>query len=128
MCLINWPLMQHSDATSPKTSEYAFFKKLKEDAGQRCHSSSIQRDAYLLKKPKSNDCSRGWLNDMCMRFDRFHLKLKIFVWCHELTIFANPWFPFSFDGLVHFFYQNWMIHHLILLAFATVENLDPFLS
>ncbi|KAF7818498.1 hypothetical protein G2W53_023953 [Senna tora] len=49
-------------ANPPKTSEYAFFKKLKEDAGQRCHSNSTQKDAHLLKKPESNDRFRERAN------------------------------------------------------------------
>ncbi|KAJ7977129.1 Protein trichome birefringence-like [Quillaja saponaria] len=46
----------------PKTSEYAFFKKLKGDAGQRCHSHSLYKEAYLSKKPESSDCSRERTN------------------------------------------------------------------
>ncbi|XP_028778898.1 uncharacterized protein LOC114735370 [Neltuma alba] len=45
-------------ANQPKTSEYAFFKKSKEDAGQICHSNSLQKDACLSKKPEPNDCFR----------------------------------------------------------------------
>ncbi|KAI9085807.1 hypothetical protein K1719_032221 [Acacia pycnantha] len=59
------PLGRKEDTTcanQPKTSEYAFFKKLKEDVGQICHSSSLQKDAYLSKKPEPNDCFRERTN------------------------------------------------------------------
>lgn len=45
-------------ANQPKTSEYVFFKKLKEDASQICHLNSQQKDACLSKKPEPNDCFR----------------------------------------------------------------------
>ncbi|KAK4281367.1 hypothetical protein QN277_012871 [Acacia crassicarpa] len=60
------PLGRKEDTTcanQPKTSEYAFFKKLKEGAGQICHSNSLQKDAYLSKKPEPNDCFRERTNN-----------------------------------------------------------------
>lgn len=47
----------------PKTSEYAFFKKLKNDASLRFYAHPLKKDASLSsKKPRSSDYSRGWLN------------------------------------------------------------------
>ncbi|CAL0299632.1 unnamed protein product [Lupinus luteus] len=50
--------------TDPKTSEYAFFKKLKKDAGLGVHSHPVQKDAGQLKKPESSDCSRERTSDV----------------------------------------------------------------
>ena len=48
----------------PKTSEYAFFKKLKKDASLRFSSGPGKRDDDSLsyKKPEFDDCSKGWFN------------------------------------------------------------------
>ncbi|XP_022728408.1 uncharacterized protein LOC111283972 [Durio zibethinus] len=40
----------------PKTSEYAFFKKLKKDAGQRFDSHSMQREKNQPNKLNSSEC------------------------------------------------------------------------
>ncbi|KAJ1416840.1 hypothetical protein SESBI_16995 [Sesbania bispinosa] len=49
--------------TDPKTSEFAFFKKLKKDANLRFRPRPLQKDACLSpKKPESGDYSRGWFN------------------------------------------------------------------
>ncbi|KAE9619420.1 hypothetical protein Lalb_Chr02g0152931 [Lupinus albus] len=50
--------------TNPKTSEYAFFKKLKKDAGLRVHSHPVQKDADQPKKPESSDCCRERTSDV----------------------------------------------------------------
>jgi hypothetical protein len=51
------------DLGDPKTSEYAFFKKLKKDASLRFSSDPVKKDDSLsLKKPESGDCSKGWFN------------------------------------------------------------------
>ncbi|XVF32278.1 hypothetical protein REPUB_Repub17cG0068000 [Reevesia pubescens] len=42
----------------PKTSEYAFFKKLKKYAGQRFDSHSMQMEKYQPKKLNSSECYR----------------------------------------------------------------------
>jgi len=49
--------------TGPKTSEFAFFKKLKKDASAGFRSRPMQKDSRLSsKKPESSGYSRGWLN------------------------------------------------------------------
>ena len=56
----------------PKTSEYAFFKKLKKDAGLRFHSRPLQKDDSQPKKTIPSEYCRGWLKEMRMCFDRFY--------------------------------------------------------
>ncbi|KAG8640281.1 hypothetical protein MANES_13G042500v8 [Manihot esculenta] len=46
----------------PKTSEYAFFKKLKEDASHRFHSHALHQDKNRSSNLKPNDCFRETAN------------------------------------------------------------------
>jgi len=48
----------------PKTSEYAFFKKLKKDASLRFSSAPGKKDDDSLssKKPEFDDSFKGWFN------------------------------------------------------------------
>lgn len=46
-------------ADNAKTSEYAFFKKLKEDASHIDHSCSRSKEVYQSRNSKSGDSSRG---------------------------------------------------------------------
>lgn len=46
-------------AENAKTSEYAFFKKLKEDASHKDHSCCKSKKAYQARNSKSGDSSRG---------------------------------------------------------------------
>ncbi|KAK8674400.1 hypothetical protein V6N13_112691 [Hibiscus sabdariffa] len=48
-----------NQADGPKTSEFAFFKKLKKDAGKRFDSLSIQRVKNSPRKLNSSKCCRG---------------------------------------------------------------------
>lgn len=43
-------------ADGPKTSEYAFFKKLKKDAGQKFDSHSMRREKNQSNKLNSIEC------------------------------------------------------------------------
>ncbi|KAK2401422.1 hypothetical protein QL285_051020 [Trifolium repens] len=54
------PLQRQNVTTcDPKTSEYAFFKKLKKDASLRFSSDPVKKDDSLSsKKPESGDCSK----------------------------------------------------------------------
>ena len=45
-------------ASGPKTSEFAFFKKLKKDAGQRFDSHSTRREKNQSNKSNSSECCR----------------------------------------------------------------------
>jgi len=52
-----------SAGTDPKTSEFAFFKKLKKDASEGFRIRPLQKESrQSSKKPESTDYSRGWLN------------------------------------------------------------------
>ncbi|GMP90501.1 hypothetical protein CsSME_00041600 [Camellia sinensis var. sinensis] len=56
--------MQHEaigdpGSNAPKTSEYAFFKKLKQDAGGCCRSCPLHKKDNQLKKVKPSDFTRG---------------------------------------------------------------------
>ncbi|XWS36522.1 hypothetical protein CRYUN_Cryun20dG0092100 [Craigia yunnanensis] len=53
----SFPEALHRDS-GPKTSEYAFFKKLKKDAGQRFESRSMQREKNQPNKLNSGPCCR----------------------------------------------------------------------
>ncbi|PNY17927.1 hypothetical protein L195_g014683 [Trifolium pratense] len=49
----------------PKTSEYAFFKKLKKDASLRFSSGPVKKDdSWSSKKPESDDCSKEGTDDV----------------------------------------------------------------
>ncbi|GKU86161.1 hypothetical protein SLEP1_g723 [Rubroshorea leprosula] len=45
-----------SKSIGPKTSEYAFFKKLKTDSSHKFQSLSINKEEYRLKKSSSSKC------------------------------------------------------------------------
>ncbi|PQQ20043.1 uncharacterized protein Pyn_06977 [Prunus yedoensis var. nudiflora] len=49
-------------ADNAKTSEYAFFKKLKEGASHKAHSYSLHKEAYQSNNSKSRNCSREKVN------------------------------------------------------------------
>ncbi|MED6134739.1 hypothetical protein PIB30_039741 [Stylosanthes scabra] len=51
-------------ANDPKTSEYAFFKKLKKDAGLRFNSHPVQKDDSLPKVPKQTKLSKERNDDI----------------------------------------------------------------
>ncbi|CAK8571685.1 unnamed protein product [Lathyrus sativus] len=50
----------------PKTSEYAFFKKLKKDASLKFSSGPVKKDDLSLssKKPESGECSKERIDDV----------------------------------------------------------------
>ncbi|XVF21460.1 hypothetical protein REPUB_Repub12eG0092100 [Reevesia pubescens] len=52
------PDSQSNRADCPKTSEFAFFKKLKKDAGQRFDSHSMEREKNQPNKLNSSECCR----------------------------------------------------------------------
>ncbi|XP_048429702.1 uncharacterized protein LOC125472392 [Pyrus x bretschneideri] len=49
-------------ADNAKTSEYAFFKKLKEGAGRKAQSCSLREEVDQRKNSESSDCSRERIN------------------------------------------------------------------
>ncbi|XP_075649428.1 uncharacterized protein LOC142619925 isoform X2 [Castanea sativa] len=53
-------------ADDPKTSEFAFFKKLKENAGHKYQSHTLHKEENQSKKFKISDCSGGIPN--CVKF------------------------------------------------------------
>ncbi|KAK9944919.1 hypothetical protein M0R45_010459 [Rubus argutus] len=56
------PERSESAADNAKTSEYAFFKKLKEDASHIDHSCSRSKEVYQSRNSKSGDSSRERIN------------------------------------------------------------------
>ncbi|KAK8717913.1 hypothetical protein V6N13_045163 [Hibiscus sabdariffa] len=56
---VTLPDSRSNQADGPKTSEFAFFKKLKKDAGKRFDSHSIQRVKNSPRKLNSSKCCRG---------------------------------------------------------------------
>ncbi|KAG4193151.1 hypothetical protein ERO13_A07G202550v2 [Gossypium hirsutum] len=56
---VNLPDSLPNRADGPKTSEFAFFKKLKKDAGQRFDSHSMQRIKNQPHKWNSGECCRA---------------------------------------------------------------------
>ncbi|XVF81107.1 hypothetical protein PTKIN_Ptkin15bG0130000 [Pterospermum kingtungense] len=50
------PDLQSNRDDGPKTSEFAFFKKLKKDAGRRFGSNSMQREKIQPNKLNSSEC------------------------------------------------------------------------
>ncbi|XP_039029467.1 uncharacterized protein LOC120163652 [Hibiscus syriacus] len=56
---VNLPDSRSNRADGPKTSEFAFFKKLKKDAGKRFDSHSMQRVKNPTHKLNSSECCRG---------------------------------------------------------------------
>ncbi|CAJ1968301.1 unnamed protein product [Sphenostylis stenocarpa] len=64
-CVLYNRIWNSSAETDPKTSEFAFFKKLKKDASEGFHSRSLQKDARLSsQKPESTDYSREKTGDV----------------------------------------------------------------
>ncbi|MED6183429.1 hypothetical protein PIB30_037775 [Stylosanthes scabra] len=59
-------------AKDPKTSEYAFFKKLKKDAGLRFNSHPVQNDDSLPKEPEQTEHSRERNDDIWIRSKGFN--------------------------------------------------------
>lgn len=59
-------LISNAADDDPKTSEYAFFKKLKEDASHRFHSHALHQDKNRSSNLKPNDCFRGRLKTVNM--------------------------------------------------------------
>ena len=55
--------MKHA-ADDPKTSEFAFFKKLKENAGHKYQSHTLHKEENKSKNFKISDCSGGKCSDM----------------------------------------------------------------
>ncbi|KAK9993240.1 hypothetical protein SO802_022943 [Lithocarpus litseifolius] len=51
-------------SNDPKTSEFAFFKKLKDNAGHKYQSHTLHKEENQSKKFKINDCSGGNSNSV----------------------------------------------------------------
>ncbi len=51
-------------ADDPKTSEFAFFKKLKENAVDKFQSHTLHKEENQSKKFKISDCSGGKSSEM----------------------------------------------------------------
>lgn len=56
-----YSISSFSAADEPKTSEYAFFKKLKTDAGQRFKSHPVHQEEVRPNKFQAWDCPTGSL-------------------------------------------------------------------
>ncbi|XP_065624510.1 uncharacterized protein LOC111986220 isoform X3 [Quercus suber] len=66
---------QSPRSDDPKTSEFAFFKKLKENAGHKYQSHTLHKEENQSKKFKISDCSGGNPNSVKFRCKDFSSSL-----------------------------------------------------
>ncbi|KAG6719216.1 hypothetical protein I3842_04G191100 [Carya illinoinensis] len=69
------PTSQGPKADDPKTSEFAFFRKVKENSGHIFHSDTLQEENKQAKKFKISDCSGEGTNCVKNRCNDFRSSL-----------------------------------------------------
>ena len=88
--------MKHA-ADDPKTSEFAFFKKLKENAGHKYQSHILHKEENQSKKFKISDSSGGKCSEM-------HLN------CNLGFFFFSPslksWYEFISSSIKFYVYES----------------------
>ncbi|KAK9281449.1 hypothetical protein L1049_004351 [Liquidambar formosana] len=115
----------------PKTSEYAFFKKLKKDAGQTVHSYPLQKEGSQVEKFESSDRT-GEMTNM-VRHSFKNLKSSVLV--ENVTPITVDLFPSPLSSSSKNSGMNNMVKHNIknhmsplLIEKAKPINFDPYSS
>ncbi|KAF8388323.1 hypothetical protein HHK36_026989 [Tetracentron sinense] len=103
-----YPLSYKRDASSkpakgtnpprddPKTSEYAFFKKLKEDAGQNLHSYPLHKQDSQLNKFKAGDS----IGDMTNMIKHNSEELRLIFPVEKFTPIKKKFTPIDLKSII----------------------------